>query len=90
MDNVYYVYILEVIAKNGKKSFYTGYTNNFYHRISKHKKGFGAKFCRGRKDIKLKYLESFTNRKEAMGREREIKSYSKQKKLELIKSFNDS
>jgi len=85
---VYYVYILEVVAKNGKKMFYTGYTNDLYRRWKEHRNGTGAKFCRGKKSIGLRYFEIFSNRKEAMTRELEIKTYSRQKKRELIESIN--
>jgi putative endonuclease len=83
----YYVYILETIAKGGKKRFYTGYTKNLQRRLSEHKNGTGAKFCRG-KEITLKYFETFTNRKEAMNRESEIKSLSRKRKIQLIKSLS--
>ena len=53
-NNIYYTYILETIAKNNKKRFYTGYTNNLNRRLQEHKKGTGAKFCRGKKSIRLK------------------------------------
>lgn len=85
---VYYVYILEVIAKNGKKMFYTGYTNDLLRRWYKHRNGTGAKFCRGKRSIKLKYFEIFSNRKEALKRELRIKSFSRQEKRELIKTIN--
>ncbi len=85
---VYYVYILETIGKNKKKRFYTGYSNDLYRRLSEHKKGTGAKFCRGKKQIELKYFETFTNRKDAMRREIEIKSLSRQKKKDLISTIN--
>jgi putative endonuclease len=84
---VYYVYILEVVAKNGRKLYYTGYTNNLYRRWNEHRKGTGAKFCRGKKHIELKYFESYQNRKEAMRRELEIKSFSRQQKRELIRNL---
>lgn len=86
--NVYYVYILETISKNGKKSYYTGYTNNLYRRWNEHRTGKGAKFCRGKKHIELKYFETFPNRIEAMRRELEIKTYSRKQKRELIKNIN--
>ncbi|MFX0104845.1 MAG: GIY-YIG nuclease family protein [Candidatus Hodarchaeota archaeon] len=85
---VYYVYILEVVAKTGKKRFYTGYTNNLYRRWHEHRNGTGAKFCRGKKHIELKYFEAYPNRKEAMRRELQIKSFSRQQKRELIKNIN--
>ncbi len=86
---LYYVYILETIAKNNKKRFYTGYTNNLDRRLSEHKQGIGAKFCRGKKKIELKYFETFTERKMAIGRELEIKKMSKTQKRELIMNFNE-
>jgi len=87
--DVYYVYILEVLAKTGKKSFYTGYTNNLYRRWHEHRNGIGAKFCRGKKNIELKYFETYQSRKEAMRRELQIKAFSRKQKRELIKSLND-
>ncbi len=84
---VFYVYILETISKNNRKRFYTGYTNNLERRLKEHKKGTGAKFCRGKKVISLKYVESFTERRNAMRRELEIKSLPRREKIELIKNF---
>ena len=86
--NVYYVYILETISKKGKKSYYTGYTNNLYRRWNEHRTGTGAKFCRGKKHIELKYFETFPTRREAMRRELEIKTFSRSQKRELINSIN--
>ena len=86
---LYYVYILETIAKNNKKRFYTGYTNNLQRRLEEHKSGTGAKFCRGKKSIELKYFETFTERKDAMRRELELKTFSRKQKFDLIKTFND-
>lgn len=85
---VYYVYILEVIAKNGKKKYYTGYTNNLYRRWHEHRNGTGAKFCRGKKNIELKYFETYQTRKEAMRRELQIKSFSRHQKRDLIKTIS--
>lgn len=88
--SVFYVYILEATAKNGKRSFYTGYTNNLLRRWKEHRNGIGARYCRGKKKIELKYFEMFTDRREAISRESEIKSFTRRKKLELIKCFNNS
>ena len=85
----YYVYILETVGKNNKKRFYTGYTNNLERRLEEHKNGRGAKFCRGKK-IELKYFETYTERKEAMRRELEIKTFSRKEKFKLIKSPRDN
>lgn len=82
--SIFYVYILEVSGKKGKKSYYTGYTNNLHRRLSEHRNGKGAKYCRSKK-VELKYFETFTDRKSAMKREVEIKSFSRSKKISLIK-----
>ena len=87
--SIFYVYILETIASNGKKSYYTGYTQDLYNRWNQHRKGTGAKFCQG-KTLTLKYFETFTSKKEAMKREIEIKSFTRKKKEELINSMNNS
>jgi len=85
----YYTYILETISKNNKKRFYTGYTNNLQRRLEEHKKGTGAKFCRGKKSIRLKYFETFGERGMAMRRELEIKTFSRKEKIQLIRTFNE-
>ena len=88
--SVYYVYILETTTKNGRTNFYTGYTKDLFRRWNQHRNGSGAKYCRGKKKVELKYFETYINRKVAMRRELEIKSFSRQKKLKLIKNFNNS
>ncbi len=55
--SLFYVYILETTAKSGKTSYYTGYTNNLNRRITEHKKGTGARYCRGRKGISVNAYE---------------------------------
>jgi len=85
--SIFYVYILETTGKNNKKKFYTGYTNNLLRRLNEHKNGQGAKFCRGKKNIEIKYFETYIERKEAMKRELEIKTYSRKEKINLIKNF---
>jgi len=88
--SVFYVYILNTIGKNNKRRFYTGYTNDLYRRLEEHKSGKGARFTKGKNKIELKYVETYVNRKEAMKRELEIKTYSRKEKAELIKSFKNS
>lgn len=85
--HVYYVYILETVGKSGKKCYYTGYTNNLYRRWNEHRNGQGAKFCRGKRNIELKYFETYATRKEAMRRELEIKAFTRKQKRELINSI---
>ena len=88
--SLYYVYILETTSNSGKKTFYTGYTSDLHRRINEHKNGTGARYCRGKKEIKLKYFETYSERTTAIKREKEIKSYPRKIKIKLVNSFNNN
>lgn len=80
MGKIYYIYMLR--CKDG--SIYTGYTDNIYKRIVKHRSGKGAKYTRGRGPFELVHYESFLTKEEAMQREAAIKKMTKEAKLKLI------
>ncbi len=77
-----YVYIL----KCKDESLYTGWTNDLEKRIKAHNNGCGAKYTRGRGQVKLVYFESFENKREAQSREYYIKKLTRNQKLKLISS----
>lgn len=77
----WFVYIIECYDS----SLYVGATNNLARRFSEHLKGKGSKYVRSRKAKRLIYAEEYLDKIEAFRREREIKGYSRQKKLKLIK-----
>lgn len=64
--------------------FYTGLTNNLVHRLKQHQ-NHQSTFTKQYKEIKLVYSEKISNRNDAVAREKEIKGWSRQKKLSLIK-----
>jgi len=67
-----------------QKIIYTGMTDNFERRLGEHKN----KVSRSTKrfsDLKLIHRESFYAEAEAAKREKEIKGWSRKKKLMLIK-----
>ncbi len=67
---MFYVYLPHSIADNG---FYIGYTTDLKRRFSEHKQG--ASFAtRHRGPWKLIYYEAYTERLDAEGRERYLKS----------------
>lgn len=78
---MYYVYIIEC----SDKTLYTGYTSNLEGRIKAHNIKKGAKYTRGRVPVELIYYEIFESKSEALKREYEIKKFSRDKKLSLIK-----
>jgi putative endonuclease len=78
----YFVYILEC----ADKSLYTGCTNDLIKRLKQHNNSkSGAHYTKLRRPTVLKYSETFKTLKKARAREAEIKTWSREKKLELIK-----
>jgi putative endonuclease len=68
--SMYYVYVL-ISAKDGQ--FYIGQTNDINKRIIKHQKGY-VRSTRDRRPLKLVHIEKFTDRAQAMRREKFLKS----------------
>jgi putative endonuclease len=83
----FYIYI---ITNWLKTVLYTGVTNNLEKRIIEHYDSRGNnKTFAGRYNIHyLVYYETFRYINDAIAREKEIKGWSRQKKINLIKSFN--
>jgi putative endonuclease len=77
----HYVYILEC----SDKTLYTGSTNNTEKRLREHNHTkAGAKYTRGRRPVKLVYVEACPTPSIALKREGEIKNLSRAQKLRLI------
>ncbi len=79
---VLYVYIVE--CSDG--SFYTGITNNLERRIAEHNDGENPKsYTFSRRPVKLVYFEDHSDPYFAYDRERQIKGWSRKKKIAMIK-----
>ena len=78
---MWFVYIL-LCADN---SLYTGYSDDPEKRFLEHKAGRGAKYTKSHKPLKIVYKEAFATKSEAMKREIEIKSWSRQTKIKNLK-----
>jgi putative endonuclease len=77
----YYVYIIE--CKD--KSFYTGVTNSIEKRISEHNIGIDSNsYTYYRRPVKLVFSQHFANIDDAIRAEKQIKGWSRKKKLALI------
>lgn len=81
----FYLYI----ARSKDNSLYTGITRNVQRRIFEHNTDNrnGAKSLRGKRPIVLVYKEEFDTISEALKREKEIKGWSRDKKLKLINAL---
>jgi putative endonuclease len=80
----FFVYIL----RTSQNTLYIGQTNNLEKRVKEHqsRKTRSAKYTRYFKSLELVYFEKYSTRSEAMKREIELKSWTKAKKENLIKS----
>lgn len=81
----YFVYIL-ASRKNG--TLYTGVTGNLSERAYAHREGRGSHFTSRYKVKRLVYYESFTRIVDAIDREKTLKKWKRQWKIELIESVN--
>ena len=86
----YYVYI---ITNKYRSTYYVGITNNLGVRLQQHKENIekGIKTFASKYNIEfLVYYEKFTWVQLAIAREKEIKGWRRDKKLDLIRSFNEN
>src|SRR5947207_14193639 len=67
---MFYVYLLHSISDNG---VYIGFSTDLRKRISEHKRG-GSFATKSRGPWKLIYYEAYTERQDAEGREKYLKS----------------
>jgi putative endonuclease len=83
----YYVYI---ITNWRKTVLYTGVTNNLIQRLYEHwgNRGTPKTFAGKHYCYNLIYYEEFGDIHEAIAREKQIKSWSRERKEELIKKAN--
>ncbi len=86
MEKRYYVYILASRSRN--LYLYTGVTNDLRRRVLEHKQGLLAGFTKKYRIHRLVYFESFNDVREALGREKQIKAWRREKRVALIKSGN--
>jgi putative endonuclease len=85
IENRFFVYIL---TNKYNTVLYTGVTNNLTKRVIEHKSKTGSRFTSKYNVEKLVYFESFLYVNDAITREKQIKSGSRQKKIDLIEKIN--
>lgn len=80
----YYVYIMS----NQSRTLYVGYTDNLIRRIEEHKNKKHEGFTKKYNVTKLVYFEKYDRPFQAEHREKQLKSWHRDWKLNLIKSVN--
>jgi len=84
MKGNYYVYIMSSISQ----VLYIGMTNNLTRRVAQHKSGLIPGFSAKYHTKQLVYFEDFHEVTDALRREKELKGWSRAKKITLIQGFN--
>jgi len=84
-NKVSYVYIM---ANKPNGVLYIGVTSNLENRIYQHKNSLLKGFTEKYKLYKLVYFEVFENINDAISREKQLKNWKRQWKIELIEKKN--
>ena len=80
----YYVYMMA----SRSRTLYTGVTDDLFHRALQHKKGEIEGFTKKYNINRLVYYETFKYIDKAIAREKQIKAWTRAKRLALIQSMN--
>lgn len=80
----YWVYIMT----NHSGTLYIGMTNNLERRIWEHRQGVVEGFASKYRITKLVLAEPFSEVRDAIAREKQLKKWSREKKLNLIRASN--
>ena len=84
MEKQYWVYILA----SRSRRLYTGVTNDLRRRLAEHRAGKGSTFAARYHIDRLVYFEEHADVRDAIRREKEIKGWTREKKLRLIERRN--
>ena len=83
-DKTFYIYIMA--SKSG--TLYVGMTNNIKRRVLEHKNHLALGFTDKYSIDRLLYVENFANPASAINREKQVKTWRREKKVKLIDSQN--
>ena len=85
-DHNYFVYIM---TNKNKTVLYIGVTGDLPNRIFEHENGIILGFTKKYNCHYLVYYEHFQNINEAIDREKQLKKWRREKKEQLISTFNN-
>jgi putative endonuclease len=84
MARIYYVYILA----SRSRTLYVGVTNDIARRVLQHRSGTASAFTRKYMVRRLVHVETTPSVRDAIAREKEIKRWTRAKKVGLIEAGN--
>jgi putative endonuclease len=80
----YYVYIMA----SRSRVLYTGVTNDLARRVDEHKRGVNPGFTSRYRITRLVYFEEFADICDAIAREKQIKSWTRIRRIGLVEQRN--
>ncbi len=80
----YYVYIMA----SRSRVLYTGVTNDLARRVGEHKRGVPTGFTSRHHITRLVYFEVYTDVRDAIAREKQLKGWVRLRKIRLIQARN--
>jgi putative endonuclease len=84
--NTYWVYIVASVSR----THYIGVTNDLERRLWEHRTGYGSQFAFAHRHhcTDLVFVEPYSDIRDAIAREKQLKGWSRQKKCALIEAAN--
>jgi putative endonuclease len=84
MEKKYHVYILA----SRSHVLYTGVTSDLMARVGQHREGKISSFTAKYRIHRLVYVQTFHDIRDAIAREKQVKSWTREKRAELVQATN--
>ena len=82
------MYCVYILASRRNGTLYIGVTNSLHRRLAEHRTGIGSLFVKKYGIHRLVYVESYAQVEEAIAREKQLKRWKRDWKIELIERDN--
>jgi putative endonuclease len=83
-----YDFWVYIVTNRNDSVLYIGVTNSLSRRTWKHREGIGVNFPARHQCTKLIYDEHYRDIRDAIGRESQLKKWSRAKKVALVNRLN--
>lgn len=88
MKRAYHNYTVYILTNKPRGTLYIGVTGGLDDRMQRHKDGKGSRFTKKYNLTKLVYFEEFHYVNDAIAREKQLKRWHRQWKIDLIEKEN--
>jgi putative endonuclease len=82
------MYCVYILASRRNGTLYIGVTNSLQRRLAEHRDGIGSQFVKKYGIRRLVHVESYAQVEEAIAREKQLKRWKRDWKIELIERDN--